>query len=184
MRSHNCEMLYLEQPLKGLYILEIEKLSDGRGFFARTFDESEIGMRGLTSRFPQHSVSYNAKQATLRGLHYQSAPFEEVKIVACTQGAIFDAVVDIRPTSSSYGRWLGFELSSANHRRLYIPAGFAHGFQTLCNDCIVEYKISSQYSPEHAAGIRWDDPILGIRWPEAKHRLMSERDSALPFFES
>ena len=130
--------------------------------------------------YPQWSVSFNAARGTQRGLHFQAPPHEEIKLVSCTRGAVFDVAVDVRAGSRSRGRWVGVELSADNGSTLYIPAGFAHGFQTLTDDAQVLYHISERYHPEASHGVRWDDPDLAIAWPQAEHRVISSRDRALP----
>jgi len=165
--------------LDGVWAIELELLQDDRGFFARTSCEVEFAQHGLNTRWPQCSLTYTARRGTLRGLHYQADPKPEAKLIRCTCGAIYDVVVDIRATSPTYRRWEAFELSSTNHRQLYVPGGFAHGFQTLDNDCEVFYQISEFYVPELARGVRWNDPGLGISWPIADPTL-SARDRALP----
>ena len=151
--------------LSGAWLIELEPISDTRGFFARTFCEREFAAFGLETRFVQHSTSSSTAKGTLRGMHFQSDPCSEVKIVACQKGSIFDVIVDLRPASSSYRRWEGFELSARNRRRLYIPRGLAHGFQTLSADAEVGYLISEFFAPEAACGVRYDDPAFGIKWP-------------------
>ncbi len=172
-------MKFIETELKGAYIIEPEHLEDERGFFARTFCEQEFAAHGLEIRFVQCSVSFNRRKGTLRGLHYQAAPHAEVKLVRCTAGAAFDVVVDIRPGSPTYKRWLGVELSSGNHKMLYIPEGFAHGFQSLEDRTELFYQISKAHAPEAARGIRWDDPAIGISWP-MKPLVVSARDQGFP----
>jgi dTDP-4-dehydrorhamnose 3,5-epimerase len=136
--------------------------------------------RGLCALYPQWSVSFNTARGTLRGLHYQAAPHEEVKLVSCTRGAVFDMAVDVRPGSPSRGRWVGVVLSADNGATLYIPSGFAHGFQTLTDGAQLLYHISEPHHPEAAQGVRWDDPDLAIAWPKTEHRVISGRDQALP----
>jgi dTDP-4-dehydrorhamnose 3,5-epimerase len=172
-------MKFIETELKGAYIIEPEHLEDERGFFARTFCEQEFAAHGLEIRFVQCSVSFNRRKGTLRGLHYQAAPHAEVKLVRCTAGAAFDVFVDIRPGSPTYKRWLGVELSSGNHKMLYIPEGFAHGFQSLEDRTELFYQISKAHAPEAARGIRWDDPAIGISWP-MKPLVVSARDQGFP----
>jgi dTDP-4-dehydrorhamnose 3,5-epimerase len=173
-------MTFTELALKGTFLIELDRQEDGRGFFARTFCIEEFAARGLNPTIAQCSVSFNRRRGTLRGLHYQAPPHEEAKLVRCTAGAVFDVVVDLRPGSSTFKHWLGIELSAENHRMVYIPEGFAHGFQTLADDTEVFYQISTVYVAEAARGIRWDDPELGIRWPAAADRVISPRDLLLP----
>jgi dTDP-4-dehydrorhamnose 3,5-epimerase len=170
------------QPLElgGLYLIEPEPIADTRGFFARCFSAAALRSAGLVTEFPEWSVSYNKKRGTLRGLHWQAEPHAETKLVQCVRGAIFDVAVDLRPGSPTRWRWLGFELTAENRRLFYIPAGFAHGFQTLTDDTEVYYHISVPYVPEAARGVRWNDPQIGVTWPPAEERIMSARDETLP----
>lgn len=169
--------------IDGVFILDQERREDERGFFARTWCAEELGRHGLVSTLSQCSISYNAKKGTLRGMHYQAAPNEEEKVVAVARGAIYDVALDLRPGSPSFRKWVGFELSAENGRMLYIPAGCAHGFQTLGDDTLVDYKISVPYASAQARGVRWNDPAFGIAWPSGE-RVLSERDSTYPNFES
>lgn len=175
-------MLIKRLELEGLCLVEPERRTDPRGFFARTFCEKEFAAAGLPSRFPQCNVSYNRARGSLRGLHYQARPHPEGKLVRCTRGAIFDVAVDIRPESPTFCRWAGVELSAENRLALYIPPGFAHGFQTLGDDCEVFYQMSEPYHQDLARGLRWNDPAFGIAWP-IPEPAMSERDAALPLMD-
>jgi dTDP-4-dehydrorhamnose 3,5-epimerase len=168
-------VLFIETKLAGVYIIELEKIEDDRGFFARTFCQREFEAHGLNPRIAQCSVSFNRRKGTLRGMHYQVAPYEESKLVRCTMGAIYDVAVDLRPDSLTHKQWMAVELTEDNRRALYIPAGCAHGFQTLVDDAEVYYQISEFYHPEVAKGIRWDDPAFGITWP-LSDPILSERD--------
>lgn len=172
-------MQFTPTKLQDAYIVALQPILDERGFFARTFCRDAFAEHGLQVEYPQHSMSFSRRRGTLRGLHYQLAPHEEAKLIRCTRGEIFDVIVDLRPDSASYRRWQSFELSSQNGRQLYVPAGFAHGFQTLCDDVEVNYLISARYKPEYAAGIRYDDPALGIGWPLSIAEI-SERDLSWP----
>ena len=172
-------MIFSELPLHGALLIEPERREDERGFFARTFCADEFSARGLVPAVAQCNVSFNRRRGTLRGLHYQRAPHAEVKLVRCTRGAVYDVIVDIRPGSPTFGRWRAVELSAENRAMLYIPEGFAHGFQTLCDDTELFYQMSTAYVPHAAAGIRWDDPELAIEWP-ADARAISAGDLALP----
>lgn len=175
-------MQFIETELPGAVIIEPVRLEDERGFFARTWSASEFEARGLNPRLMQCSLSFNKTKGTIRGMHYQTAPFEEAKLVRCTKGAIFDVVVDLRRSSPSLTRWTGVELTEDNRRMLYVPEGFAHGFQTLADATEVFYQISQVYSPEHARGVRWDDPAFGISWPYPLASIM-ERDRTYPDFQ-
>jgi dTDP-4-dehydrorhamnose 3,5-epimerase len=174
-------MEFHSTKLRDVYLIQIEPARDNRGFFARTFCVEAFEAHGLETSFPQHSISFSAHKGTLRGLHYQLEPRSEAKLVRCTQAAILDVVIDIRPNSPTYRRWQQFELSSANRRQLYIPKGFAHGFQTLSDDVEVNYLISTPYASELARGIRYDDPAFGISWPLSVTEI-SEKDARWPDF--
>ncbi len=172
-------MIFTETAIKGAVLLDLEPREDERGFFARTWCERECGERGLNVRVAQCNVSFNKKRGTLRGLHYQVAPYQEAKLVRCTRGAIHDVIVDLRPDSASVTCHVAVVLSAENRRMLYVPEGCAHGFQTLEENTEVLYQMSQRYSPEHARGVRWDDPAFGIEWPPAD-RIMSARDREYP----
>src|SRR3954468_18924037 len=161
----------------GLYVVDIEPRQDVRGFFARTWCRREFETAGLDSQLVQCSISYNVRRGTLRGMHYQCAPFEESKLVRCLAGAIYDVVIDLRPESSSYLAHFGVELSAADRGALYIPVGFAHGFQTLTDNTEVFYQMSEYFAPDHARGIRWNDPLFEIKWPVATPILL-DRDNS------
>jgi dTDP-4-dehydrorhamnose 3,5-epimerase len=173
-----------ETPVAGVHLVEPERIADERGHFARTFAADEFTAHGLDARVTQCSTSFNARRGTLRGLHYQAAPHGEAKLVRCTRGAIYDVAVDLRPDSPSYRRWTAAELTADNGRALYIPAGCAHGFQTLVDASEVLYQISTPYVPEAARGVRWDDPAFGIDWPPPPRgrRTMAARDAGYPDF--
>lgn len=158
-------MIFHEQFIKGLYLIEPEKQTDERGFFARMFCEKDFASKGLVSNFIQSSIAFNSKKGTLRGMHFQIAPHEETKIVRCTRGAIFDVVVDLRPNSPTFYKWFSVKLCPENRYMLYIPKGLAHGFQTLEDHTEVFYQMDHPYHPDSARGIRWDDPVMGITWP-------------------
>jgi dTDP-4-dehydrorhamnose 3,5-epimerase len=174
-------MIFKETPLKGAYLIDCEPLEDERGFFARTFCREEFQKYGMNPQIMQCNVSYNRKLGTLRGMHYQIAPSEEAKLVRCTMGAIYDVIVDLRRHLSTFMQWKAFELTAANRRMIYIPEGFAHGFQTLEDDTEVFYQMSASFAPELARGIRWNDPAVGIEWPSAE-RIISTRDETYPDF--
>ena len=174
--------MIFEDALGGARLIEVHRHEDERGYFARTFCEEAFAAAGLPARWPQMNLSHNAHRGTVRGMHFQRAPHEEAKVVRCVRGAIFDVVVDLRPDSATYARWFGVELTSANAKSLYVPAGFAHGFQVLEADSDVLYLMSYRYQPDAAAGLRWDDPSVGIEWPLAA--TVGERDARLPLLES
>ena len=175
-------MKFIETPLAGLYVLEIEPLNDDRGFFARSFCVQDFQAHGLEGAVVQCNISFNEKAGILRGLHFQAAPHEEAKLVRCTRGAIYDVAVDVRPDSRTYLKWFAAELTSENRRMMYIPQGFAHGFQTLADKSEVFYLMSEFYHPESARGLRWDDPTLGITWPLA-NRIISDKDRTYPLID-
>lgn len=158
-------MIFQELNIKGAWLIEPEKQEDSRGFFARTWCQEEFAARGLKTTFVQCNISFNKKKGTVRGLHYQAAPHAEAKLVRCTQGAIYDVMVDLRHVSSTFRQWLAVELTADNYRMLYIPEGIAHGFQTLKANTEIFYQMSESYHPASARGIRWDDPVLNIAWP-------------------
>jgi dTDP-4-dehydrorhamnose 3,5-epimerase len=170
-------MRFTQTELAGAWLIEPEPMRDPRGYFMRTFCAEEFAAQGLETRFVQHSASFTAAKGALRGMHFQRAPHEEVKVVTCLSGAIYDVIVDLRPGSATFKHWRGFELSAENMRRLYIPKGFAHGFQTLTSDAEVLYLISEFYAPGAATGVRWNDPAFAIQWP-APPSVMSEKDAA------
>lgn len=172
-------MRFLPTLLKDAILIELDKRVDARGFFARTFCEQEFAAAGLQNRFVQANSSGNPRAGTLRGLHYQIAPYAEIKVIRCTRGAIFDAIIDLRLGSPTYGQWQGFELDAARGTMLYVPEGFAHGYQTLLNDTEVAYQVSREYTPGAEAGIRYDDPGFGITWPLLPTSL-SEKDASWP----
>lgn len=164
------------------WLIDIEPQRDERGFFARTWCQRELSARGLSTDVAQESISFSRRQATMRGLHFQRPPDDEVKIVRCLHGAIFDVIVDLRRESPTFMKWQGFELTADSRRSLYVPKGCAHGFLTLADECEVSYLISAFYVSEAAAGYRYNDPAFGIRWPLAV-AVISERDSTWPDFD-
>ena len=170
-------MIFKETKLSGAFIVELEKLEDERGFFARAWCQQEFEVRGLTSRLVQCNVSFGRTQGTLRGMHYQVAPYEEAKLVRCTRGAIYDVIIDLRPDSPTYKQWMGVELTAENHKMLYVPEGFAHGYQTLMDNTEVFYQVSQFYSPESERGLRYDDPVFGIEWP-IDVQVISDKDKS------
>lgn len=177
-------MRFVETPISGVWLIEPERLQDERGWFTRTYDADEFAARGLDVPV-QCNASFNAARGTLRGLHYQAEPHGESKLVRCVRGAIFDVAVDLREGSPTRGRWHGVELSAENGCAFYIPAGLAHGFQTLADSSEVLYQMGHRYVPDAARGVRWDDPAFAIAWPEAPPggRTISERDGSYPDFQ-
>jgi dTDP-4-dehydrorhamnose 3,5-epimerase len=174
-------MRFIDTALPGVTIVEIEPHRDDRGFFARSWCEREAAARGLRLGSVQCNISHNRLKGTVRGMHYQAEPGEEAKLVRCTAGALFDVAVDIRPTSPTFGRHVGVELTAANRRMLYIPAGCAHGFMTLADDTEVFYQMSAEHAPEHDRGFRWNDPMFALEWP-LDVAVISERDRTYPDF--
>jgi dTDP-4-dehydrorhamnose 3,5-epimerase len=170
-------MIFTPTELPGVLVVDLERHVDDRGFFARTWCRDELARRGLVGELAQSSVSFNRRAGTLRGMHYQCAPHEETKLVTCLRGRIYDVTLDLRRESPTYRRWFAAELSGDDLRSIYVPAGCAHGFQTLSADALVHYQISVPYSPAHARGVRWNDPAFGIEWPPAE-RTMSQRDAS------
>ncbi len=168
-------MKFTALSVAGSYLVEPEPVEDERGFFARTFCREEFARHGLNPGLMQCNVSYNRLGGTLRGMHYQKAPYAEAKLVRCTAGVIFDVVLDLRPESASYLRWEGIQIGAEDHRAIYIPEGCAHGFLTLVDASEVFYQMSAAYHPEAAAGVRWNDPAFGIEWPRTEI-IISERD--------
>jgi dTDP-4-dehydrorhamnose 3,5-epimerase len=171
-------------PLPGAHVVELEPLGDERGWFARTFDAATFAEHGLDARVSQCNASFNARAGTLRGLHFQAEPHGEAKLVRCTRGAVYDVIVDLRRDSPAFCGWFGIELRAGGTASLFVPAGVAHGFQTLEDGSEVHYQMSHHYVPEAASGVRWDDPAFGIEWPVAPAggRVLSERDASYPDF--
>jgi dTDP-4-dehydrorhamnose 3,5-epimerase len=167
--------------LPGVMLVEIEPHSDQRGLFARTFDAAAFGAAGLTTSWPQCNISWNRERGTLRGMHFQGPPFEEPKLVRCTSGRVFDVAVDLRRDSPSFRRWIGVELACERRNALFIPAGCAHGFLTLEDDCEIFYMMGEVFTPEVASGVRWNDPAFNVSWP-FEPVTMSERDAGWPDF--
>jgi dTDP-4-dehydrorhamnose 3,5-epimerase len=174
-------VIFKPTDLPGAYVIELEKHEDTRGYFARTFCEKEFAARGLETRIAQCSVSFNQRKGTLRGMHYQVAPFEEVKLVRCSRGAIFDVIIDLRRGSPAFKKHFAVRLDEQSGTMVYVPAGCAHGFQTLEDETEVFYQMSQVYSAEHGRGVRWNDPAFGICWPDAE-RIILERDRNYPDF--
>jgi dTDP-4-dehydrorhamnose 3,5-epimerase len=175
-------MVITETRLKGAFVIEVERFKDVRGFFARAWSEREFEAFGLNARFVETNISFNEKKGTLRGMHYQVAPHEQVKTVRCTRGSIYDVIIDLRPDSPTFRQWFSLEMSAENHLMLYVPANFAHGFQTLEDNTEVTYQTSAYYAPEYGRGVRWNDPAFNISWPHNNNLIMIERDRDYPDF--
>jgi dTDP-4-dehydrorhamnose 3,5-epimerase len=172
-------MKFIPLPLEGAFIIEPEPVTDERGFFARTFCRREFTAHGLKPDLEQCSISFNLLKNTLRGMHYQTEPHQEAKLVRCTMGSIFDVIIDLRPDSATYRQWTSVELSALNRKSVYIPEGFAHGFFTQADNCEVLYQMSEIFHPESVAGVRWNDPAFSISWP-GDVSIMSDRDRDYP----
>lgn len=175
-------MIFSKTKLEGALIIKIDKKKDERGFFARTWDSKKFKEFGLNFKFVQNSISFTKKKGTIRGMHYQIAPHTETKIVRCTQGKILDIIIDLRLKSPTFKKWISVELSSKNYKMIYIPKGFAHGFQTLEDNSEVIYQISEFFMPKYAKGIRWNDPMFKIKWP-LKPTIISKKDKDYQFFD-
>ncbi len=174
-------MIFQPLALESAYLITPEYIEDQRGLFARTFCQEEFKKRGLNPHLEQCSLSYNYKKGTLRGMHYQKKPHEEAKVVRCIRGSVYDVIIDLRPSSLTYKKWIGVELTAANRKLLYIPEGFAHGFLTLEDHTELFYQISTAYVASSARGIRWSDPCFAIEWP-LKADVISEKDQGHPLF--
>lgn len=172
-------MKFSETTLAGLWHLELELREDERGFLARTYCDNEFAARDLNTRWPQCNLTLTRQRGMIRGMHFQADPKPEIKLIRCATGAIFDVLVDVRRDSPTFGKWEGFELTAQNHRMLYVPGGFAHGFQCLTDNCEVFYQMSEFYVPDLARGLRFNDTQVGITWPIA-HPVVSDRDRNLP----
>jgi len=181
-RAFVANMLFLETELPGVFEIHLDPHTDDRGFFARSWCRNEFEAHGLNPKLVQCNISFNLRKGTLRGMHFQAPPHAEAKVVRCTRGAIYDVVLDLRPSSTAFKKWIAVVLSSANRHIIYIPEGCAHGFLTLEDQTEVFYQMSEYYDAESARGIRWNDPAFGILWPD-KVEVISERDATHPDFE-
>ena len=175
-------MINTETKLPGVYVIQPIRAEDERGFFAPSFSAREFADHGMASVFVENNISFSKHRGTLRGIHYQAAPYGQAKLVRCTLGAMFDVAVDLRPNSPTFKQWIGVELTAENLSMLYVPADCGHGFQTLSDNTEVFYMVSEVYIPESGRGWRWDDPAFGIEWPEVSARIMIERDERYPDF--
>lgn len=175
-------MKFAATPLSGAYLIELEPAFDERGFFARTWCRDEFAAHGLSPVLSQCSLSWNKRKGTLRGLHYQAAPYEEAKLVRCSSGSIYDVIVDLRPESPTFKKWFAAELTAGNHKALYVPEGFAHGFQSLEDNSTVFYQITENYHADYARGVRWNDPEFAITWP-ISNPIVSPRDAAFADYQ-
>jgi dTDP-4-dehydrorhamnose 3,5-epimerase len=170
-------------PLAGSFVIEMQLFYDNRGFFSYSFDRGKFEQAGVAGEIVQSNLSFNLKRGTLRGMHLQVEPKAQPKLVRCTAGAVYDVIVDLRPDSPTYCKWFGTELSAQNHRSLYIPKGFAHGFQTLTDNAELLYEMFEWYAPETARGVRYSDPAFGIKWP-LDVSVISDRDATYPDFKA
>lgn len=175
-------MIFSKTKLDDVFIIELEKIEDERGFFARFYDIKKFEELGLNPKIVQCNISFNKKKGTIRGMHYQTHPFEEDKIIHCTRGAIFDVVIDLRTKSKTFKKWFGINLNAEEHKMLYIPKGFAHGFQTLEDNTEVFYQMSEFFMSEYSRGVRWDDNAFQITWP-LKPTIISEKDQSYQPFD-
>ena len=176
-------MKFSETKLKGAFIVETEKVSDTRGFFARTWCKKEFGQNKLNTNLVQISVGFNTKKYTIRGMHYQLNPYSETKLVRCSMGSIYDVIIDLRQDSETYKQWFSVELKAEEYKMVYVPEGFAHGYQTLEDNTEVIYHISEFHYPDYYRGVRWDDPAFGIKWPSSKDVIISEKDKNYSLFQ-
>jgi len=176
-------MIFTPTELAGAYVVDLEPREDERGFFARAWAQEEFAAHGLSTEVVQANIAFNHRKGTLRGMHFQHAPHAEVKLVRCVRGALYDVIVDLRPESRTWKRWFGVELTAENRRMLYIPEGFAHGYQTLADESEAYYQVSEFYAPHAEGGVRWDDPAFGIEWPDPLPSVMSEKDRTWPDYE-
>jgi len=176
-------MKVTDTPIDNLKVIEPDKFDDNRGYFLKSFEKKAFAKQGIDMEVSQANQSFNLLKGTLRGMHFQAEPFAEAKVVFCVKGKIFDVAIDLRLSSAMYGKWYGIELSEENKRILYIPKGFAHGFETLVDNTEVFYLMSGEYSKEHEAGVRWNDPAFGISWPLAP-TVIADKDNAWPAFKS
>lgn len=173
-------MIFHRTRLSGAYIIEIEKRMDNRGFFARSFCRQEFDKHGLNPDIMQTNIGFSQSRGTLRGLHYQLPPHAETKLIRCTDGSLYDVILDLRPSSRTFKEWMGIELSSRNYKMLYVPGGFAHGYLTLEDNTEVLYQVSEYYSPDSERGIRWNDKNFAIEWPTMENLIISEKDQQWP----
>jgi dTDP-4-dehydrorhamnose 3,5-epimerase len=175
-------MIFTETKLKGAFEIEIKKLEDDRGFFGRSWCANEMKDHGLKNNLCQANTSFSIKKGTLRGMHYQSDPYQETKLIRCTRGAIYDVIIDLRPTSLTYKQWIGVELTQDNYKMLYVPEDFAHGFITLEDNSEVTYLVTQFYTPGAEKGLRWNDPAFNIQWP-FEPVIMTEKDKTHPTYK-
>lgn len=177
-------IIFRETKLKGAFVIDPERFKDERGFLARSFSEQEFKSHGLNPRMAECNISFSSKRYTVRGMHFQNPPFAQAKLVRCTKGAIYDVIIDLRPGSPTFKQWIGEELTAENRCMLYVPEGFAHGFQTLEEETEVFYQITNFYNRDSEGGVRWNDPAFAIRWHATDGVTINERDANYPDFKS
>jgi dTDP-4-dehydrorhamnose 3,5-epimerase len=175
-------IIFRETKLKGAFVIDPERFEDMRGFLARSFSAKEFESHGLNPRIAECNISFSKKRYTIRGMHFQKPPHAQAKLVRCSQGAIYDVIIDLRPESPTFKQWIGEELTAQNRRMLYVPEGFAHGFETLEDNTEVFYQISQFYTPQSEGGVRWNDPAFGISWPASDGVIINDRDRTYPDF--
>jgi dTDP-4-dehydrorhamnose 3,5-epimerase len=176
-------MKFQKAMLEGVWHITLDRKTDERGFFARTWCKEEFEKQGLDAQISQCSTAFNAKKATLRGMHFQKAPFGEIKMISCARGAVYDVLLDLRPESKTFCKWMAVILSEDDSQILYVPEGIAHGYQTLTHESQLFYQMNRPYEPSAASGVRWNDPTFDISWPEVPDRIMSDKDSSWPDFK-
>lgn len=176
-------MIFEETPLSGAYVVRLQRIEDERGFFARTFCEREFAAKALAARMVQSNTALTRKAGTLRGLHYQTTPHDEAKLVRCIRGAVYDVMADVRPDSPTFRSWFGVELTAGNRTMVYVPEGMAHGYLALADDSELFYQVSAFYAPGAEQGIRWNDPAFGIAWPDGGDFILSDKDRGWPDFQ-
>lgn len=177
-------MTITETKLAGAFIIKPACFTDERGFFANLWSEENLAAKGIEAKFVAGNISYNKKRGTLRGMHYQAAPFGQGKLMSCTRGAIYDVGIDLRPNSDTFKKWIGIELTAENRQMLYLPPEFAHGYLTLTDDTELSYLVTRPYSLESSRGVRWNDPVFGVEWPPTSDLIMVARDREYPDFNS
>ena len=175
-------MIFTETKLKGAYVIDLEPHEDHRGFFARTYCVKEFSEHGLSTEISQCNMSYTKSKWTVRGMHFQVHPYEEVKLVRCVKGCVLDTIVDLRRNSPTFGQWVSVELSEENCKAFYVPENFAHGFMSLSDDVIFTYQVSRPYAPGSESGLRWNDPDIGIKWPKTDGVIISDKDKNAPLW--
>ncbi|HUS10882.1 MAG TPA: dTDP-4-dehydrorhamnose 3,5-epimerase [Pyrinomonadaceae bacterium] len=176
-------MIIIETKLAGAFIIEPSLYPDERGLFASVWTEEKLAAHGVQEKFVAANLSYNKKRGTLRGMHYQAAPYSQGKLMSCTRGAIYDVGIDLRAASPTFKHWFGIEMSAENRKMLYLPPEFAHGYLTLADDTELSYLVTNRYSPESSRGVRWNDPAFAIEWPDESELVMVERDRQYPDFK-